>query len=227
MTLEEIFERLNGVEGGADMAATIRKEITSLRNEAKSNRIAKEDILKALNLKNGEEGKQEAAALAALMGKLKEANATPDTALQKLDALEKSVKDLSDKYAAEQKKAAEAKARQQDLEKTSALVKALTNGHAASPSEIAKILSGNVSVKDDGSMVFTGADGKESSIDEGVTGYLKGNPWAVANGGIPGSGSQPPDGGNKKTYTMDDLKGMTPQEINAHWDDIKNSLKKG
>ena len=59
MTLEEIFERLNGVEGEADMAATIRKEITSLRNEAKSNRIAKEDILKALNLKNGEEGKQD------------------------------------------------------------------------------------------------------------------------------------------------------------------------
>lgn len=74
MTLEEIFKRLNGVDGGADMAAAIRKEITSLRNEAKSNRIAKEDILKALNLKNGEEGKQVAAALAALMEKLKAAN---------------------------------------------------------------------------------------------------------------------------------------------------------
>ena len=63
MELAQIYEMLNGVEGGADAVASLKKEFTTLRNEAKENRISKEEILKALNLQNGEAGKQQAETL--------------------------------------------------------------------------------------------------------------------------------------------------------------------
>ena len=42
MELAQIYEMLNGVEGGADAVASLKKEFTTLRNEAKENRISKE-----------------------------------------------------------------------------------------------------------------------------------------------------------------------------------------
>jgi hypothetical protein len=78
-------------------------------------------------------------------------------------------------------------------------------------------------VAEDGTYSFVGADGTEGSIDDGAAGWLKSNPWAVKNTQTPGSGAK---GGAKPAgsrYSMDDLKNMTPEEINAHWDDIANT----
>lgn len=43
----------------------------------------------------------------------------------------------------------------------------------------------------------------------------------VAGGAGSGGAGNP-----KPTYTMDDLKGMTPEQINKNWENIKNSLEK-
>ena len=105
MELAQIYEMLNGVEGGADAVASLRKEFTTLRNEAKENRISKEEILKALNLQNGEAGKQQAETLSALAERLRQTNTTPADMLSKMNALEKSITDLTAKYEARTKEA--------------------------------------------------------------------------------------------------------------------------
>lgn len=38
-------------------------------------------------------------------------------------------------------------------------------------------------------------------------------------------GGAPKDKGGNTSYTMDDLRKMTPAEINAHWSDVQNALK--
>lgn len=61
MTLKELYEKLGGIEGGAEMEAVMKTEITTLRNEAARARTelttAKKlntDILSTLELQDGE-----------------------------------------------------------------------------------------------------------------------------------------------------------------------------
>lgn len=54
--------------------------------------------------------------------------------------------------------------------KISKAVELLTKGNAASPQNMAKLLEGNIIVKDDESLAYTGADGKELSLEDGVNG---------------------------------------------------------
>lgn len=84
-----------------------------------------------------------------------------------------------------------------------------------------KLLEGNVQAKEDDSLVFMDGE-KEISIDDGVKGWLGKNPWAVKNMAQGGGGTGGAGGG--KSYTMDDLKSMTPDAINENWADIEKSL---
>lgn len=106
MELSRIYEMLNGVEGGADAVASLKKEFTTLRNEAKENRISKEEILKALNLQNGEEGQRQAKELSELAERLRQTKTTPGAMNSRIDTLEKSIEDLKGKYEASAKEAA-------------------------------------------------------------------------------------------------------------------------
>ena len=225
MTLEELYAKLATVDGGADMVSTIRTEITSLRNEAKANRIAKDDILKQLGITAGEKGTEQTKALADLVKKLQEENKSPAEVVPQLTNLEKVVKELTDKYNAAEKKAQDAEAKRIDSTKTAELVKALTDAKCVSPSQISKVLAGNVRAKEDGSLIYS-EDGKtELSIADGVAAYLKANPVFMANTATPGAGSTPPktDG---KHYTPDEIEKMSIEEINANWEKgVADSLK--
>lgn len=106
-----------------------------------------------------------------------------------------------------------------------ALQAALAKGNALNPDAFVKLLSDQVVVGDDDSLGMKAGD-KTVSIEEGVNGWLAGNPWAVKNTAAGGAGSGSA-GSPKKVYTMDDLKGMTPAQINEHWNEIKDSMKKG
>lgn len=104
---------------------------------------------------------------------------------------------------------------------------ALTKGNAANPQEIAKILTQSIKVGEDGSYHFTGDDGTESSIEDGAASWLKANAWAVKNTQKAGSGAGNGSGGTGgHTYTLDDLKSMTAEDINKNWTAIENSLGK-
>ena len=139
MTLEEIYAKLKEIDGGADMADAVRKELTSLRNEAKENRLAKDEILKAIGAKNADEGKAQAEALTKLMGKLKEVNTNPDAMVTRLTSLEEQVTALTKASKDAQLAAEKAKKEQIASQKHSALIETLTAANAVKPSEIAKL----------------------------------------------------------------------------------------
>ena len=139
MELAQIYEMLNGVEGGADAVASLKKEFTTLRNEAKENRISKEEILKALNLQNGEAGKQQAETLSALAERLRQANTTPADMLSKMNALEKSITDLTAKYEARTKEAEAEKQKRIATATRSQLINALSKGNAVNPEQYATL----------------------------------------------------------------------------------------
>ena len=174
MELAQIYEMLNGVEGGADAVASLKKEFTTLRNEAKENRISKEEILKALNLQNGEAGKQQAETLSALAERLRQANTTPADMLSKMNALEKSITDLTAKYEARTKEAEAEKHKRIATATRSQLISALSKGNAVNPEQYATLpaLTGAIVVGDDDTLGFKSGD-KTVSIADGVNAWLK------------------------------------------------------
>ncbi|MGG1644403.1 hypothetical protein ACIFQM_24715, partial [Paenibacillus sp. NRS-1782] len=42
---------------------------------------------------------------------------------------------------------------------------------------------------------------------------------------LKGDGYTPPAGSTGSTFTLDSIKGMSPNEINQHWDQVKQALQ--
>lgn len=225
MELAQIYEMLNGVEGGADAIASLKKEFTTLRNEAKENRISKEEILKALNLQNGEAGKQQAETLSALAERLRQTNTTPADMLSKMNALEKSITDLTAKYEARTKEAEAEKQKRIATATRSQLISALSKGNAVNPEQYATLpaLTGAIVVGDNDTLGFKSGD-KTVSISDGVNAWLKDNAWAVKSTSQGGAGSHGPLGNAGKHFSMEDIRNMSREEINKNWETIKKGV---
>lgn len=212
MELKEVFEALKDIENGSALEKTIKDELAKANSEAAKFRTAKNTAeAKAAELES------KAVELESKVGELTAKGAGSQTAAEKM---QKQLDALTKKYeeAENARKTEQSKRIQSDI--LSKTVEALAKGNAANPREIAKIITNNVKVAEDGTYSFVGADGTEGSIDDGAAGWLKSNPWAVKNTQTPGSGAK---GGAKPAgshYSIEDLKSMTPDEINAHWDDI-------
>lgn len=69
-------------------------------------------------------------------------------------------------------------------------IDALTKANAVDPQEFAKIISQGVEINEDGTYGYKKSDGTVGSIEDYVTEYLKGKPWAVKN--VQNSGSNSP-----------------------------------
>ena len=65
---------------------------------------------------------------------------------------------------------------------------------------MAKLLEGSIVVKDDESLAYTGSDGKEISLEDGVNSWLKENSWAVKANGAGGGGSNGGGGGSDDPF---------------------------
>lgn len=172
-TLADLYAALAGVEKGSDMEKFIKAEIKRLNDEAakyRSEKNSAEDRVKELEDKVKE---------------LEDKGTGDQSAMTKL---QKQLDDLTKKYEAAETARKEAESKRQQADILQQTVAALTKGNAANPSEIAKIITAGVTVKEDGSYVYTGADGKETTIEDGATGWLKANSWAVKNTQNPGSG---------------------------------------
>lgn len=219
-TLQEIFAALGKTENGGAMVADLQDAISQVRNEAASYRTKRNEVLDALGLRDGENTDAAIKALAQTLSAVKKAG-SPETLGAQMESLQKEVKELTAKYAASEQKAAAEREKRIGASRTAALQSALSKGNALSPEAFVKLLEGNVTAKEDDSLVFMDGD-KEISIDDGVAGWLGKNPWAVKNTAAGGGGTGGAGGG--KSYTMDDLKSMKPDEINAHWADIEKSL---
>lgn len=223
-TLEQIYEALGKIENGGTMVADLQDVIRSTRDEAAKSRVEKNKILDALNLRSGGDPDGNLKNIVATLTALQAAGGDPSKLGTQVDALQKQVKELTDKYAASEKLAAEEKEKRIQTAMKSQVLAALTDGKAVKPDVFTQVFLGNISAKDDGSLVYKDGD-KEMTIADGVAGWLKANPWAVkadVQTGAGGGGSNPPE----KKYSFDDLKNMSRDEINEHWDEISKGVDK-
>ncbi|WP_337470271.1 hypothetical protein [Acidaminococcus fermentans] len=221
-TLDQIFAALGGVENGGAMVADLQAIITGARNEAAANRVERNKVLDALGLRGSENPEAALNNLRTTLEALKKTG-NPETLGSQITALQDQVKELTDKYAASEEKAKAEHTKRINTAMHAALQAALAKGNALNPDAFVKLLSDQVVIGDDDSLSMKVGD-KAVSIDEGVKDWLTTNPWAVKNTAAGGAGSGSA-GNPKKVYTPDDLKGMTPAEINAHWNEIKDSMK--
>ena len=223
-TLEQIYEALGKIENGGTMVADLQDAIRGARDEAAKSRVEKNKILDQLNLRQGGDTEGALRNLVATLTALQNAGGDPSTLGTQMNELKKSFDELKGKYDASEKKAKEEHDKRVKEAISSKVLSALTDGKAINPAEMSKILIGNVSVGDGDKIVYKDGD-KDLSVTDGVAGWLKANPWAVKadvqTGAGGGSGSQ---GSGGATYTMNDLKTMSRDEINAHWDEISKGV---
>jgi hypothetical protein len=209
-TREELLEFLKKQPGGERFVATVeaietayRSEIdrktqdnktirTKLTETEKNLKTVQENYLKVTTHLGIDENAEDLDAELDSISKTK----TADAALQrKYDALEKRYKrEIGEKDTA----ISEERAKRHDLLKTNAIITGL-NGKVHNAQEISKLLLGSVKVNEDDSLVFVGADGKESGIDEGIKGWLTSNAWAAVNPQNPGGGSAGGGAGDRKS----------------------------
>lgn len=223
-TLEQIYEALGKIENGGTMVADLQDVIRSTRDEAAKSRIEKNKILDALNLRSGGDPDGNLQNIVATLTALQAAGGDPSKLGTQVDDLRKQVKELTEKYTASEKLAAEEKEKRIQTAMKSQVLAALTDGKAVKPDVFTQVLLGNISAKDDGSLIYKDGD-KEMTIADGVAGWLKANPWAVkadVQTGAGGGGSKQPE----KKYSFDDLKNMSRDEINEHWDEISKGVDK-
>ena len=194
-TLAELYAALAGVEKGGEMEALIKAEIARLNAESAKYRTEK----------NTAEAK-----VTELEAQIKELTDKGAGSQNTVEKLQKQLDALTEKYEAAETARKDAEARRVQADIMQQTVAALTKGNAANPTEIAKILVSNISTKEDGSYSYT-ADGKEMSIEDGASGWLKSNSWAVKNTQNPGSGGAA-GGGTVKTDT---LAGAVAAALNA------------
>ena len=202
MEMKQVYEALEKVENGADLIAAIKGEINTLNNEAKKHRTAGEQsatklksILEAIGLADGDDVVDKAKGLKTTLDQFAQGGKKPDEVAKQIADLTAQVgkvtKQLADKAE---------KTKRLDGMKMAKAVELLTKGNAASPQNMAKLLEGSIVVKDDESLAYTGSDGKEISLEDGVNGWLKENSWAVKANGAGGGGSNGGGGGSDDPF---------------------------
>lgn len=199
MTLKEIYERLEKVEGGTELISAIKAEVTVINNEAAKHRNASKEsaaaakklsaILSGLGLDDGEDLENRISEMKTTLDGIAAKGGKPDEFLLKFNKMEKNVGTLQEQLAAALKEAADEKAKNLTSAKLNLALEELTKGNATNPKEIAKIIMGNIAGDAADALVFKTDDGKEISVADGVSGWLKGNSWAVKATNNPGSGA--------------------------------------
>lgn len=200
MDMKDVYAALEKLDNGADLITTIKGEINTLNNEAKKNRIAGEhtaeklkNVLAGLDLEDADDVADKAKNLKAALDTFAQGGRKPTEVAKQITDLTAQVNKVTKQLDAMTKTAQEEKTKRLDGMKMAKAVELLSKGHAASPENMAKLLEGNIIVKDDESLAYNGKDG-EISLEDGVADWLKENSWAVKANGGGGSGS--PNGGN-------------------------------
>lgn len=223
-TLKEIFEALGKIENGGAMVADLQDAISQVRQEAASNRVARNKVLDALGLRDGDNVDEAIKKITDTLTTVRQVGNPLDIGSQ-MQSLQQQIKELTDKYTASEKKAAAEREKRIQTSITSQLTKALADGKAIKPDMLTNLLIQNVQAKDDDSLVYKDGD-KEVSIADGVKSWLAANEWAVRNDSSGGAGSGAPgNGGTVKRYTNEELSKMSRDEINAHWEEISKGAK--
>lgn len=186
--LKDIFTFLEKQENGADLIATLNKELNSLRTESAGYRTKYNGIATALGIKDREDAESALAGITKTLEAIAAGGNKPDAVGTQLADLAKKVQELTEKATAEEERAKTEHQKRISEAKLNKALAALSKNGASAPGEIAKILLANIEAKEDDSLVFKMGD-KELDVEEGTKGWLEANPWAKANPQPGGAGS--------------------------------------
>ena len=237
-TLEQIYDALDKIEDGQTMKADLQDAIHKVREEAAKNRTEKNKardeadknlaemnkILEKLNLRGNEDVDASLDSMVESLKAMQSAGNDPRQLGLQMKSLQKQVKELTDKYDASEKRAKEEHDQRVRTAVRSKVMDALTQGKAVKPDAMYKILEGNITIDENDNAFYKNGE-EEVSLEDGVAQWLKDNQWAVKTETQTGAGGGT-NAARQNTYTMEDLKNMTPAEINAHWGEISKGVQK-
>ena len=224
--LKEIFAALAALEGGAALIADLQENFTEVRGEAAKYRTSRNEVLAALGITEGADVTAAINGIKSTLDTIKSSGGKPDELGSQIATLSAQIKTLTEKSEASEKLAAEEKSKRINATKVSNAMAALQAGNAANPEIISKLILDKLVAKDDDKLVFAADDGKELSVEDGVKNFLAANPWAVKNVQSPGGGSGAGGDPGVKIYSRAEIEAMTPEQINADWKNVQESMKK-
>lgn len=201
MTLAELYAALEKLEGGKDLVAGFKGEISRINEVAKTDRLKFEKTITDLTSARDE-----------LKGKVDEYEAHKGEKSPEILALEKQIKGLTDKYEQSEK------ARQAEIEKrtnyeiSAQTIAALTKANCTDAETFSKLIAGQISVQEDGSYGWTKDDGTIGTIEECATAFLADKPYAVktTQKGGSGAGAGNANDGNGQLAEMYKIAGIKP-----------------
>ena len=205
MTLAELYAKLGEIEGGKDLVAGFKSEISKINDGAKTERLKLETQITELTTARDE-----------LKGKVDEYEANKGKKTPEIIALEKQIKGLTDKYEASEKARQDEIQKRTDSEISAQTIAALTKANCTDAQTFSKLIAGQISVQEDGSYGWKKDDGTIGTIEECATAFLADKPYAVKptqNGGS-GAGAGNATGGNTQLAEMFKIAGIKPPSEN-------------
>lgn len=200
MALAELYSKLENLEGGKELVEGFKGEISRINEGAKADRLKFEKQITDLTSARDE-----------LKGKVEEYEAHKGDKSPEFIALEKQVKTLMEKNEQSEKARLEEIEKRTNSEISAQTIAALTKANAIDPQELAKLITPQIKVQEDGSYGWTKEDGSIGSIEECTSAYLEGKTWAVKSNQQAGSGaSGGAMGGNSQLAEMFKLAGVEP-----------------
>lgn len=201
MTLAELYAALEKLEGGKDLVAGFKGEISRINEVAKADRLKFEKTITDLTSARDE-----------LNGKVDEYEAHKGDKSPEFIALEKQVKTLIEKNEQAEKARLEEFEKRTNSEISAQTIAALTKANCTDAETFSKLITGQISVQEDGSYGWTKDDGTIGTIEECATAFLADKPYAVKttqNGGS-GAGAGNANDGNGQLAEMYKIAGIKP-----------------
>lgn len=201
MTLAELYAALEKLEGGKDIVAGFKGEISRINEVAKADRLKFEKTITDLTSARDE-----------LKGKVDEYEAHKGDKSPEFIALEKQVKTLIEKNEQAEKARLEEFEKRTNSEISAQTIAALTKANCTDAETFSKLITGQISVQEDGSYGWTKDDGTIGTIEECATAFLADKPYAVKttqNGGS-GAGAGNANDGNGQLAEMYKIAGIKP-----------------
>ena len=191
-TLADALKALEAVEGGSELVAAVKGEMTVLRKEAGNYRTRAKTLADHIGVDASAED---------LESSLAEVKAKTSTKGGKTDPeVEARLQTLQKTLEGWQKKAEDAENKRIQTETRSVLKDALAKNKALRPDDLTELLAGRVRIED-GKPQFIAEDGQALSVADGVAAWLKGRPDFVVSSQSPGPGGA----GNTKPMNPGDL----------------------
>lgn len=201
MTLAELYAALEKLEGGKDLVAGFKGEISRINEVSKADRLKFEKTITDLTSARDE-----------LKGKVDEYEAHKGDKSPEFIALEKQVKTLIEKNEQAEKARLEEFEKRTNSEISAQTIAALTKANCTDAETFSKLITGQISVQEDGSYGWTKDDGTIGTIEECATAFLADKPYAVKttqNGGS-GAGAGNANDGNGQLAEMYKIAGIKP-----------------